>query len=142
MSLSSRESKLAQLREALAQCNSELFLSILERRKVCLKVQEFKEQRGRYSHYDPEREKVVFNQFKDQFGELSMRELLAFSLIMEDQAQAFAPGAYPTWSLRTHLRNSKQDIFEMINPMLLKIVHPEIFEKLQLHPDFDFLKEF
>ena len=142
MSHSSRESNLAQLREALAQTNSELFLTIMERRKICVKVQEYKEHKGRYSHYDPEREKEVFTKLKTEIKDLTIKELLAFSLIMEDQAQAFAPGAYPTWSLRSHLKESKNEIFEMINPLILKISHPEMYSKLQLNIDFDFLKDF
>ncbi len=142
MSHSSRESNLAQLRESLAQANSELFLTIQERRKICVKVQEFKEHKGRYSHYDPEREKQVFEQFKSEMKDLSLKELLAFSLIMEDQAQAFAPGAYPTWSQKSHLKDLRNEIYEMINPLMLKISRPEMYAKLQLNSDFEFLKDF
>lgn len=142
MSLSSRESSLAQFREALAQSNSELFYLIAERRSLCLKVQEFKVPQGKYAHYDPKRELEVFELLKDQVKKASMKELLAFSLVMEDQAGAMAPGSYPSWSQRSHILNGQGEIFEMINPLLLKASHPDLFSKLNLSQDFQFLKDF
>lgn len=142
MSPSSRTSDLAQLREALLQLNSELFLTIGERRSLCLKIQEYKDASGRYANYDPEREKEVFALFTEQLKACSTKELLAFSLIMEDQAVAMAPGSYPAWSNRVHLSNPKNDLFEMINPLILKFSHPDFFNRLTFAPDFAFLKDF
>lgn len=142
MSLSSRASNLAQLREALAQTNSEFFLNLAERRKLCIGIQEFKEQTGRFSHYDPERENLVLKQFEDQLSNLSLRELLSFSLIMEDHAVAMAPGSYPSWSLRSHLETPSGEFFEMINPLMLKRFHPELFKRLNFQLEFSFLKDF
>ncbi len=141
MSLSSQESKLAQLREALAQTNSEYFLTLAERRKLCLKIQEFKVTKGRYGRYDPEREVEIFALLKKEISESSIKELLAFSLVMEDQALALAPGSYPTWSSSSHLNSSKKELYEMINPLLLKKSHPDLFAKLDLTSDFQFLKD-
>lgn len=142
MSLSSQESKLAQLREALAQTNSEYFLTIGERRKLCIMIQDYKVVKGRYSRYDPDRELEMFKLFQKEVSESSIKELLAFSLVMEDHALAMAPGSYPTWSNFTHLGNAKRELFEMINPLLLKKARPEVFAKLDLSPDFLFLKDF
>ncbi len=142
MSLSSRESELARLREALAQLNSEFFLTISERRSLTVRIQGFKDSKGRYAHYDPDREVELFNSLKIQLKNLTFKELLAFSLIMEDHATAMAPGSYPSWSNRTHLAQTKNELFEMINPLLLKVSHPEFFERLSLIPDFSFLKDF
>lgn len=142
MSRLSRESDLAQLREALAQTNSEFFLALADRRKLCISIQGIKEQKGHFSHYDPERERTVFGQFATQLKELSIRELLSFSLVMEDHAQAMAPGSYPNWSLRIHLAQPGLELFEMINPLMLKTAHPEIFKRLKLQPDFAFLTDF
>ncbi len=139
---SSRESDLAQLREALAQLNSEYFLTIAERRNLTVKIQEFKESKGRFSHYDPDREKEIFGLLKTQLKNISMKELLAFSLIMEDHAMAMAPGSYPTWSTKVHLVNPKTELFEMINPLMLKISHPDFFNRLSLSAEFTFLKDF
>jgi chorismate mutase len=142
MSRSSRESDLSQLREALAQINSEFFLTISERRNLTLKIQEFKESNGRYSHYDPVREKEVFEMLLPQLKNCSIKELLAYSLIMEDQAMAMAPGSYPSWSQLTHLSIPNKELYEMINPLLLKIPRPDLFARLILSQDFSFLKHF
>lgn len=142
MSPSSRESNLAQLREALLQLNSEFFLTLKERRGLCLKIQEYKKIEGTYSHYNPEREKMIFTQLNDQLSDLSIKELLAFSLVMEDHAMAMAPGSYPSWSQYIHLSNPKKELIEMINPLLLKISRPKLYTKINLAIDFQFLREF
>lgn len=142
MSQSSRASNLASFRERLAQLNSEFFMMLSERRAVSLKIQELKENSGRYSHYDPEREVALFKQHMDDFRDLSLKELLAFSLIMEDQATAMAPGSYPSWSMSTHLQEPSRDLAAMVNPLLLKVTHPELFSRLKLSQEFGFLKDF
>lgn len=141
MSPSSRESNLSQYREALFQLNSEFFLLLSERRAMSLKVQELKNGTGRYSHFDPEREKLLFTKMKEEMKNLTIKELLAFSLIMEDQAMAMAPGSYPAWSASIHLTEPAHDLFAMINPLLLKSTHPDLFSRLKFNPDFGFLNE-
>ncbi len=141
MSPSSRASELEQLREALLQANSEYFFNLAERRKLCISIQEVKETSGRFSHYDPDREKIVFTHFRQQLGALSLRELLSFSLVMEDHALAMAPGSYPAWSQRYHLTSPPKDLHEMINPLMLKISHPDMFGRLELTTEFNFLKD-
>jgi chorismate mutase len=142
MSLSSRESDLARIREALAQLNTELFLTISERRSLTVKVQEFKDSIGHYSHFDPESEKQMFILLQAHLKTCSIKELLAFSLISEDQAMAMAPGSYPTWSQMTHVSSPKRELYEMINPLMLKVARPEIFNRLTLSQEFSFLKDF
>lgn len=142
MSLSSRESELAQLREAIAQLNSEFFLMMGERRNLTVKIQERSGVTGRYSHFDPEKEKEVFSFFKDQLRNCSVKELLAFSLILEDHAMAMAPGSYPTWSQMVHVNSPKNELLEMINPIMLKLARPESFNRLTLASEFSFLKDF
>lgn len=141
MSLSSRESNLSQYREALLQLNSEFFLMLSERRAISLKIQETKGASGRYSHFDPEREKSLFTKMKDEMKGVSLKELLAFSLIMEDQAMAMAPGSYPTWSTYIHLAQPSHELYAMVNPLLLKTTHPDLFSRLNFSPEFSFLKE-
>lgn len=141
MSPSSRESNLAQFREALAHLNSELFLTMKERRSLCVKIQEFKESKGRYSHFDPERESEIFTLFRSQLKDCTLKELLAFSLIMEDQAMAMAPGSYPAWSQFSHLSSHKNELYEMINPLMLKLSRPDFFNRLTLTAEFTFLKD-
>lgn len=142
MSLSSRTSNLSRYRESLLQLNSEILISILERRRICLKIQELKtgSGSGNYPHYDHQRELEVFELQKEALVKLSMKELLSFSLMMEDQAMALAPGSYPSWSSKIHLVNDGGALFEMINPLLLKVTHAEVFNRLELKPDFDFLR--
>jgi hypothetical protein len=111
---------------------------ISERRAISLKVQELKNGSGRYSHFDPEREKALFERLKDEVKGLTLKELLAFSLIMEDQAMAMAPGSYPTWSSGIHLTEPSTELFAMINPLLLKTSHPDLFSRLKLNPNFSF----
>jgi chorismate mutase len=142
MSPSSLESELAQLREALLQLNSEFFLTIAERRGLTVKIQGLKASGGRYGHFDPEREKEIFTQFLPQLKALSIRELLAFSLVMEDHAMAMAPGSYPTWSLGAHLADPREELYEMVNPLLLKLARSELFQRLLLNPEFSFLNDF
>lgn len=142
MSRLSRESDLAQLREGLAQLNSELFLTIRERRSLTVRVQELKGPQGRYAHYDPDREKEIFTHFQTELRGLSLKELLAFSLIMEDQAMAMAPGSYPAWSSGAHVVNPEKELFQMMNPLMLKMSRPDFFNRLKLSPEFSFLKDF
>jgi hypothetical protein len=142
MSLSSRESKLAFLRETLAQLNSEFFLTLSQRRSITLNIQDLKESKGHFSHFDPEKEKEVFILIKDQLCSLSIKELLAFSLVMEDQAMAMAPGSYPTWSNFIHLTSHHNELYEMANPIMLKVARPEFFNRLRLSSEFSFLKDF
>lgn len=142
MSLSSRESDLRELREALVQLNSEYFLTLGERRNITLKIQEIKSASGRYAHYDPDREKEVFALFKDQLKHCTLKELLSFSLIMEDHAMALAPGSYPAWSQSVHVQNPSRELFEMVNPLILKLALPKFFERLNLSQEFSFLKDF
>jgi chorismate mutase len=142
MSPSSRESNLTQFREALLQLNSQFFQILSERRAVSLRIQELKDVSGRYSHFDPEREKALFEQMSPELKELTLKELLAFSLVMEDQAMAMAPGSYPTWSNSVHLNEPTRELASMINPILLKLTHPELFNRLSLCVDFAFLKQF
>jgi chorismate mutase len=142
MSPSSRESDLAQLREALLQLNTQFFQILEDRRELTQRIQGLKDVTGRYAHFDPEREKVLFHHVLDALKKLTLKELLAFSLVMEDQAMSMAPGSYPSWSSGIHLQDSARDLPSMINPLLLKITHPELFNRLFLAPDFSFLKQF
>ncbi len=142
MSHSSRASNLSQYREALSQLNSEFFLLLSERRSLSVKIQEMKAVSGRFSHFDPEREQVLFAQLSVELKPLSIKELLAFSLIMEDQAMAMAPGSYPSWSSKIHLQGQTNELFAMINPILLKTTHPELFSRLSFNSEFSFFKQF
>lgn len=141
MSHSSQESKLDQYREALAQANSEFVLLVKERRALSLKIQELKGHSGLYAHFDPEREKMIFSQQLSQFQNLTLKELLAFSVLMEDQAMAMAPGSYPSWFSGVHVENFTHELYQHINPILLSVTHNELFKRLKFSSEFAFLKD-
>ncbi len=142
MSPSSRISKLEKYRSAMLELNQEFFHLLEKRRFLCLKIQEFKETGTGYSSYDPQREFEIFSKFQNEMKHLSIKELLAFSLVMEDQAQAFAPGAYPSWSQGIHLLEKESEIIHMINPLILQVKSVDLFSRLKLSRDFLFLKDF
>ncbi len=143
MSPLSPEQQLDDLRSNLLILNHD-FLSLLDKRRaLCIKIQEMKTLLGKNSLYDPEREFEVFKKFHQDLMHLSVKEMLSFSLIMEQQAQVFSPGSYPNWSEGVHLLSDQRlQLFEMINPLMLKAKSSELFEKLKLSKDFSFLKDF
>lgn len=142
MSHLSLESKFIKLRSDLEKWNSELFKILTFRRNVAIEIQKLKESKGHYQNFDPQREIEVFKKFENQLMTLSEKELLAFSLVMEDQAMALESDNYPAWSRFVHLSSHKNELFEMINPTILKVIRPNAFNRLLLTPEFSFLKDF
>ena len=142
MSPLSQESSLVELRKSLAQMNTELYKKIKERRSICLQIQHLKQPAAGFSFYDPDREKKLFTEHLAVLNELSLKEILAFSLIMEDQAQTLGSGSYPSWSEFVHLDAAETNLVHMINPLLVKVRFPELFSKLNLNTEFNFLREF
>jgi chorismate mutase len=144
MSPTIQKTNLENYRKDLLALNHEFFSFLEKRRTLCLKIQELKNSTSHFSAYDPEREKEVFHHFINDIRHLSLSELLAFSLIMEEQAQALSPGSYPRWSKKIHLKmeNSSFEIFYLMNPLLLKAKNEALFEKLKLSAEFTFLKDF
>lgn len=134
--MSHSQDNLSKLRSQLAQLNTELFNLIKEREQLTRQVQAAKGA-GLNSHYDAQREKQLFTHHKSSFDQLSLRELAAFSLIMESQAGA--PALYPAWSEGIHLVGPSRGLESLINPLLLKMGHPELFKTLKLKTDFSFL---
>lgn len=139
---SSQEFKLADLRGRLSEVNFKLFLTLDERKILCQQIQDLKPKTGPFSHYDPQREGQIFQEQQDQLKKLSLRELLAFSLMMEEHAQGQQPNSYPAWSTGNHLKVQSGQLLTMINPLLLKFARPDDFIKLQLNSHFIFLREF
>jgi chorismate mutase len=118
------------------ELNSDLLHTIFDRREVSVEIQELKTKTDPYPNFDPHRERDLFGAMKESLKELSLKELLAFSLIMEAQAQAISSGAYPHWSQSQHLEQVDGRLEFMINPILLKLTHPERFELLKLKAEF------
>lgn len=138
----SRESKLTELREALEKLNSEFFQAVSLRRETAIQIQKLKSSKEEFPNFDPQREIDVFRKFQKELASLTEKELLSFSLIMEDQAMSLRPDSYPTWSHFVHLSSHNSRLYEMINPMILKIVRPNLFNSLSLSSEFSFLKDF
>lgn len=144
MSPLSQESNLRDLRDQLREKNELFFSTLSERKLIGQKIQDLKSERvGQYSHYCPRREKEIFGEMKNSLALLSLRELLAFSLIMEEHADSSVRGGncYPIWSSQIHLLKKEEEIFFLINPLLLKLLHQHLFFRLQLKSDFTFLTE-
>ena len=127
-------SSLQDLRDTLLKINGELLLTISRRREIGELIQNNKSQADSYPNFDPSREVEVFRHMIEELKHLSLKELLAFSLIMEDQAKA--PSLYPAWSSGIHLEGPVTDLSEMINPILLKMTHPHKFQKLSFKAEF------
>ena len=134
--MSHSQANLFKLRSQLAQLNTQLFEIIKERSKLTHQLQRAKGE-ALTTHYDAQREKQLFSEHKSAFDQLSLRELAAFSLIMESQAGA--PVLYPAWSEGIHLVGANGGLESLINPLLLKTSQPELFKRLKLKTDFSFL---
>jgi len=139
---SHQESKLFNLREELLSLNSDFFSWLIRRREVTENIQIEKKLCGRFKYYDPKREIEVFNLLESALKGASLKELLAFSLIMEDHALASDHNSYPEWSKGVHIHQPRHELFEMMNPLMLKKTHPDLFHKLSLTSDFLFLKDY
>jgi len=102
---------LPKLRSDLEQINQELFKIILHRREVVEKIQSFKSKDGDFPFYDEKREKELFEKIQADLEKLTPKELLAFSLLIESQAQIGDERNYPSWF--------KGDVLKSTNPNLL-----------------------
>jgi len=136
-------SNLDNLRAEISLLNKELFSLLDKRQNACHQIQEQKALEGIHSAYDPKREFEIFEHFSVAIKNLSLKELTAFSLIMEAHAEGRKPQSYPQWSKKVHLQKMHEDeLFHLINPLLLKAKSPELFNQLNLSSDFIFLKDF
>lgn len=115
------------LRTSLLHINTSLLNIIEERRDLTVEVHAYKRQRSLES-YDPKHELNLFNKLADPLKQMDLKELLAFSLIMETQAG----NDYPRFSERIHLQMIDHLIYEQINPLALKVYDDKLFNKLNL----------
>ncbi len=124
---------LNKLRSEIDSLNSTFFKTLSQRRDCARKIQE-----GKVSHqavcFDPVREEVIFSLHKDELEKCSIKEILSFSLLMESQAGE----NYPAWSKRIHLKSFEGKLYEQINPLLLKIIRPLEYQKLELKESYQF----
>ena len=127
---------LTKLREALDQLNKQWFSLVQERRELVSQIQSVKLV-GSLPHFDYDRESALFSDLLKLLAPLHLKELLAFSVLME--AHAGSPERYPAWSEGVHLAELPLKDFHRINPVLLKAVHPDLFKTLRIAPDYTFL---
>jgi hypothetical protein len=90
-----------------------------------------------YPHFDFDREWILFAELASTLKGLSIRELLAISLLIESHAGA-EHNKYPAWSYTVHLKhkNDQSDLHQLINPIMIFYFDRELFKKLVLHADF------
>jgi chorismate mutase len=129
---------LIELREALEQLNQQWFGLLQERRELVAKIQATKRDQS-LPVFDHAREAALFRNSLQLLAPLHIKELLAFSLLIE--AHAGSPERYPAWSEGVHLSELPLKDFHRINPVLLKCIHPDLFKTLQIAPDFAFLRD-
>lgn len=135
--------KLHQLRQELLATNEKLIKSMLLRKEQVHAIQEIKVSGGK-NIFCPEREFELFTALKTQLCDLSLRELLSLSLIIEEDACSFSntKNIYPAWSEGEHLQIAPTKLFEQINPIMLKVIKPMLFKELKLKAHFDFIYKF
>lgn len=135
--------QLHQLRQELLATNEKLIQSMLQRKEQVHAIQEIKILDGK-NIFCPNREVELFTALKNQLTELSLRELLSLSLIIEEDARSFSntKNIYPAWSEGEHLQIAPTKLFEQINPIMLKVIRPMLFKELKLKARFDFIYKF
>lgn len=122
-----------ELRAKLLEMNKTLLKLIGERKLLSKAIQDKKAEVSRsHPRWDVKREKEVITTLSDELQNLSLKERLAFSLLMEDHAQGGQIHTYPSFSSGEHL-GENFDITHMLNPLLLS---KEQFLDLELKRDF------
>ena len=126
--------ELINLRENLRVLTAQI-LTLIEKRKMIVKeIQSLKDDNSEYSNFNPEQEKNVFQSLKDQLKNLSLRELLIVSLMIEEHATTNA-SSYPAWSEGEHVDHIEGLICQ-INPILLAVVNKDLYYAISLNNKF------
>ena len=126
---------LTNLREQLKDLTQQYFQLINFRKALVAKIQKTKPQDKKYFAFDPFQEKQIFKLQKEHLQNMSPRELLAYSLIMEEHASVTI-NAYPQWSQGEHISGQNMDLLSYVNPILLAVVHKEKYDELPLNEQF------
>ena len=127
---------LSVFRKQLLELN-QLILNLYRRRSRVLNDLMLYKKDHRYPTWDLAQEVKVYFDLKDDLEEFDLEELLSFSLMIESQAIKAGGLEYPRWSQRVHLKEYHGELFEMVNPVLLRVTRPEMFHKLRLSPLFE-----
>lgn len=127
------------LRKQLVPINQQLISSILARKEQVKKIQHLKVNKDNtYKNFDPKQEILVFKSLHDSLKQFSLRELFAFSLLVEEHASSETL-SYPCWSHGVHLSQERVSlkIQHMINPILLAVIHKDLYDQLVLNKEFN-----
>jgi chorismate mutase len=131
-------SQIQSLRFEIAKINNNILTLILERKNILnlmIKNKENETSNNFYPFYDCEREWDVFKEHHLLLRQMSLKEALAFSLVMEEQISTEDKNLYPQWSEKIHLNKTHLNLIpEMINPLLLYHVDPIAYFQLHLAP--------
>lgn len=127
------------LRTQLQSLNNSLFELMDTRRLIVHSIQDEKKSSNQ-NVFLPEREIELFFSMKNEIQKLSFKKLLAFSLIIEDDARSYNQ-SYPAWSEKVHVALSKNILEEQINPILLKAYDLKLFQSISFTQDFDFIRK-
>lgn len=129
------QNNISDLRDDVLKLNKQLFQLMQSRKKVIASIQITKKSSS-VSGFDAKREWEVFQLLSDELNAQDMNELFLFSFLMETQVG----GDYPKWSQCAHLRNSTDELFEKVNPLLLKLVKNEYYKRLKLIDSYEYLE--
>lgn len=120
---------LEEHRKNLFPITQKIFNLSLERQALVTKIHNIKAE-TQMEFWDPAQEISLFRSLKSDLEKRSIKELLWVSLLIEMQSSS--AGNYPCWSEKKHLKQTRENISEQINPILLKMFYPEQYASLGL----------
>lgn len=131
---------LTSLRSDLKTLNAEFFLFLNQRKELVTTIQSIKETTTQYYCFDPDFEFSLFSLNSDVLSKLSIKELLSYSLILEDHALV-DENSYPEWTQLVHLSEKSHELYFRINPILLAVIHKNLYDQLPLNDEFKSMLE-
>lgn len=123
------------LRKELKTLSEEFFLFLEQRRSLVSSIQATKDNSKQYFCFDPKYEATLFTKQSESLSKLSLKELYAYSLILEDHANV-SNGSYPEWSIQPHLDEKNHEQMSGINPILLAVTHKDLYDQLLINDEF------
>tara|TARA_Y100000385_G_C13071757_1_gene629387 strand:+ start:873 stop:1289 length:417 start_codon:yes stop_codon:yes gene_type:complete len=126
---------LAAFRNDLKTLNEEFFLFLEQRSSLVKSIQSTKVKTNNYFCFDPAHEFSLFSKQTDNLSKLSLKELYAYSLILEDHA-CVSEQSYPLWSEQNHLNEKNHNLSFGINPILLAVTYKDLYDQLPLNEEF------
>ncbi len=128
---------LSILRDKLEIINDKFFKLLSERKELVREISLSKDSGvvflEQFPNYAPAREWELYNRSLIVLQQLSLGELLAFSLLIEEHAGG-GIGKYPAWSKMVHIESMDVTLakISMINPMLVALLYPKELGQLKI----------